>query len=264
MRLMIVDDDANFLERLSLEVMREGHQVSRFSDPEQALQWMHEQAQQVDAVMLDLRMPVMTGLELLDRLRGKGNEHPAAIVTGFADLRTASEAAHLGICGLLLKPFKLYQLKRTLRRLEFEHLKELRKGGISMEALMRERGQNWKDLLADLLRNTLENWEQAGGTRRDLGEQSRLWKVTLDKQSHRMRTLERYCAIETLPSRPNWRKVLDTAYFVLRHTERSQYKIDLETKTRLLEQTLELFGMKYPGRRPETLKEGISQNEDDA
>ncbi len=263
MRLMIVDDDVNFQESLSREVMREGHRVTRFSNPEQALNWINRHAQQVDAVLLDLRMTGMTGLELLDRLRTNGHEHPAVIITGFSDIQTASEAVHLGICGLLLKPFKLFQLKRTLRKLEFEHLKALRKSGTNMEALMQEQGRNWKDLLVELLRVTLECWEQAGGTRRDLAEQSRLWRVTLDKQSHRMRTLERYCEIETLPARPNWRKVLDTANFVLRHTERSQYKIDLETKTRLLEQTLELLGMKYPDRRPETLKDGLSQNENE-
>jgi two-component system, sensor histidine kinase ChiS len=70
--------------------------------------------------------------------------------------------------------------------------------------------------LVALMQACLECWER--GTRKgriDLAEASGIWRITIDDGRLRVRALDRYLALDTLPEHPRWREVLRTAYFVL-------------------------------------------------
>jgi len=62
----------------------------------------------------------------------------------------------------------------------------------------------------------VEIWERvSGGTRIDLAEKSRVWRVTIDEGRLRVRAMERYLSLSKLPRQPRWREVLRTAFYVL-------------------------------------------------
>ncbi|WP_386070567.1 tetratricopeptide repeat protein [Tahibacter sp. UC22_41] len=70
--------------------------------------------------------------------------------------------------------------------------------------------------LVELMVYAVEIWERvSGGTRIDLAEKSRVWRVTIDEGRLRVRAMERYLSLAKLPRQPRWREVLRTAYYVL-------------------------------------------------
>ena len=69
-------------------------------------------------LLIDIRMPGMSGVDLLEELRRRGSTLPAIVITGHADERSSRRLAALGIAGLLEKPFSLAQLKEMLTRCE--------------------------------------------------------------------------------------------------------------------------------------------------
>lgn len=71
-------------------------------------------------------------------------------------------------------------------------------------------------MLVRLMRTALEAWERASRKGRvELAESSGIWRITIDDGRLRVRAMDRYLSLETLPERPRWREVLRTAYFLL-------------------------------------------------
>ncbi|MCP4298595.1 MAG: response regulator [Proteobacteria bacterium] len=98
----------------------------------------------------------------------------------------------------------------------------------------------------DLMNLSLKNWFQATSkSRRELAEESQIWSVTIDNRgSFRTQTLDRYLKIKSLPKNPNYRKVIRTAYFVLRTCPNTEItsKDELESKLNQLESLMEKVG----------------------
>jgi two-component system, sensor histidine kinase ChiS len=79
-----------------------------------------------------------------------------------------------------------------------------------------ERRQEFRRLLVRLMRTALEAWERASRKGRvELAESSGIWRITIDDGRLRVRAMDRYLSLDTLPERPRWREVLRTAYFLL-------------------------------------------------
>lgn len=100
-RVLIVDDEPSmrFLERVLLEAA--GLAVEEASGGQDALQRTADD-QGFDAIVLDFRMPDLTGLEVARELRGRGDETPVVLYSGYLDPKVAQEAGDLG-CDLLDK-----------------------------------------------------------------------------------------------------------------------------------------------------------------
>src|SRR5207244_13364777 len=75
------------------------------------------QTRTVDVDLLDMLMPGLSGLGVLDALRHLGIETNVIVVSAVNDSETALEALRLGACDYLTKPFHLSHLERTIRRL---------------------------------------------------------------------------------------------------------------------------------------------------
>jgi hypothetical protein len=74
----------------------------------------------------------------------------------------------------------------------------------------------FRRLLVRLMRTSVEAWERASRKGRvDLAEASGVWRITIDDGRLRVRAMDRYLSLDTLPERPRWREVLRTAYFLL-------------------------------------------------
>ncbi len=69
---------------------------------------------QIDLVLTDIYMPELNGLELLRQLRDDGNEIPVILITGFDAEEAKQVAEDCHAAALLLKPFRLLQLKDLL------------------------------------------------------------------------------------------------------------------------------------------------------
>lgn len=101
-----------------------------------------------------------------------------------------------------------------------------------------EARQEFRKLLVRLMRTTLEAWERASRKGRvELAESSGIWRITIDDGRLRVRAMDRYLSLDTLPERPRWREVLRTAYFLLSEVEiGDEHRRQLE---RLVEEVLQ-------------------------
>ena len=110
--VLIVDDDTPFREALAEAVGDFGHAVSEA--PNGAAGEAALARGGVDAVLLDLRMPGLDGLEVLRRIRSRPDAPPVAIVTAHATAANTIEAMRLGAADHLTKPIDHAELRRVL------------------------------------------------------------------------------------------------------------------------------------------------------
>jgi len=85
------------------------YQCHVFRDPKQALDYFSSNS--IDLIISDLRMPGMTGMELLSAVKQQDSEIPFIIITGYADVDNAIEALRLGATDFLKKPFDMDELR---------------------------------------------------------------------------------------------------------------------------------------------------------
>ena len=109
---MVVDDEPgiHLMARTTLEA--DGYEVIAATDGEAALEALRNTA--VDLILLDLRMPLLDGLETLRHLRQICNDTPVIIVTAYGTVPDAVEAMKLGAIDLLPKPLTPVELRRVV------------------------------------------------------------------------------------------------------------------------------------------------------
>jgi DNA-binding NtrC family response regulator len=108
-RILIVDDEAAQRELLEGFVAPLGFEVSCVGNAEDALQ--HIRDEPVDMVLLDVRLPGMSGLDALPEIRGLSPELPVLLITAYGDLRQAIAAVKGGAVDYLVKPVDLNELE---------------------------------------------------------------------------------------------------------------------------------------------------------
>lgn len=101
----IIDDDAAFRRSLVFLLESMGWQVATHAAAEDFLAAVPDPAQAA-CLVLDIRMPMMSGLELQQTLRQRGWTVPIVFMTGHGDVELAVQAMKHGACDFLEKPFK--------------------------------------------------------------------------------------------------------------------------------------------------------------
>ncbi len=101
-RILIVDDDATFRLTTGALLEADGHQVDSAADGPQAVERLRDR--QFDLLLVDLRMPGIDGLGLVEALRLWGHGVPILMISGFGTVESAVRALHLGADDFLLKP----------------------------------------------------------------------------------------------------------------------------------------------------------------
>jgi DNA-binding NtrC family response regulator len=101
-RILIVDDDATFRLTTGALLAGDGHAVDSAADGQQAVERLRQQ--QFDLLLVDLRMPGIDGLGLVEALRLWGHGVPILMISGFGTVDSAVRALHLGADDFLLKP----------------------------------------------------------------------------------------------------------------------------------------------------------------
>lgn len=112
--LFVVDDDPAVSRALVSVGQLLGLKVSAFASPQEFLR-IHDPAQP-GCLVLDIKMPGMTGLELQQKLAERGSRIPIIMISGHADVRIAVEVMSRGALTLLEKPFLLDELITHIRR----------------------------------------------------------------------------------------------------------------------------------------------------
>jgi len=121
-RILVVDDQEMMRDGLCAILVREGHDVVAAGDGPAALTRL--QAGKVDLMITDLKMPRMTGLELLIEAKKIRPEMPVVLMTAFATVQTAVEAMKQGAYDYIQKPFEGDEIKLLVERtLEHSRLK---------------------------------------------------------------------------------------------------------------------------------------------
>jgi two-component system response regulator MprA len=115
MRVLVVDDDAAVRDSLARTLRFEGHEVDTARDGEEALAMVR--AGEPDAMILDVSMPVMDGLETCRRLRADGVLVPVLMVTARDSVGDRVAGLDAGADDYLVKPFALQELQARLRAL---------------------------------------------------------------------------------------------------------------------------------------------------
>ena len=112
--VLVVDDELHYREIMTGWLEKEGTRVLAADNGERALDVL--QKNEVNAIITDIRMPVMSGGELVKRVKAMGRYTPAAVaISGFSDL-AARDAYDLGIEAQLSKPVERKALLSALLR----------------------------------------------------------------------------------------------------------------------------------------------------
>jgi two-component system response regulator MprA len=150
-RILVVDDERAVRDSLRRALELEGYDVELAADGAEALHRLEANGQP-DAVVLDVLMPGVDGLEVCRRLRGKGNGVPVLMLTARAEVENRVAGLDAGADDYLAKPFALEELLARLRAL-------LRRATAGAEEVLR---------FADLDLNPATREVRRGGTRIDL------------------------------------------------------------------------------------------------
>ena len=113
-RVLIADDEKNLRQVLQAEFAADGFQASEAENGQQALDLL--QAQEFDVLVLDLNMPGMGGIEVLERMKALELPTEVVVLTANATVTTAVEAMKLGAYEYLTKPFDLETLVTIVGR----------------------------------------------------------------------------------------------------------------------------------------------------
>lgn len=113
-RILFVDDDPNAGELMLRFSEEASYSCTVFRLPEQALE--HFKKEGADLIVSDLRMPKMTGVELLAKVRKHTPGIPFIIITGYANIDDAINALRLGASDFIKKPFDMDELQILIEK----------------------------------------------------------------------------------------------------------------------------------------------------
>jgi nitrogen regulation protein NR(I) len=114
LRICLIDDDASARTALERVLLGEGYEVVSFPDGTHGLAAALEE--DFDCVVTDLRMPGVSGLELIDTLRDDLPNLPVVLMTAHGTTETAIEATRRGAFDYILKPFEMEELFPVVAR----------------------------------------------------------------------------------------------------------------------------------------------------
>ena len=124
--ILVVDDEPFVLEAVALLLDSFGYDVSACGHPREALNKL--QSHKVDIVLTDIKMPEMSGVELLEEIRKFNTEVPVILMTAYAELDMAIGAIKKGAFDFLIKPFNSQYLVQCMERAtEHNRLKQMEK-----------------------------------------------------------------------------------------------------------------------------------------
>jgi PAS domain S-box-containing protein len=125
-KIIFVDDDTYVLETVAAILTEFGYMVYLFSNGFDAFNKFL--AEPVDVILTDIKMPMMTGIELLEKIHATDPETPVILTTGYADLNLAVEAIQKGAFDFILKPYNSpYLIHAIDKGVQHKRMKKIEK-----------------------------------------------------------------------------------------------------------------------------------------
>lgn len=113
-RILVVDDDLVVRQSLERVLSQEGHQIDQASSGAEGVQKLETHSYKL--VILDLRMPNLGGLTVLQHVRNTHPEIPILVMTGYPSIENAKESIQLGAFDFLPKPLDATQIRTVVAR----------------------------------------------------------------------------------------------------------------------------------------------------
>lgn len=113
MRLLVVEDEADLNRVISKRLENEGYSVDRCFDGEEAIDFIN--AGDFDAIIMDVMMPKMSGIEVLKNIRNNANTTPVLLLTAKDSIDDRVEGLDAGADDYLIKPFAFQELLARIR-----------------------------------------------------------------------------------------------------------------------------------------------------
>lgn len=115
MHILFVDDEPDFLELMENRLGKRGFTITTAADGEKALALLNDNS--FEAVVLDVKMPGLDGIEVLRRIKAKWPHLPVLLLTGHASVESAMTGVEIGAVDYVLKPVPLNDLIARLKEL---------------------------------------------------------------------------------------------------------------------------------------------------
>ncbi len=132
LKILILDDETKITEQLSWHLQKKGFEVVAANQAEQAFRLLHDD--QFDILLLDVMMPGINGLEVLEKVRWISKDTSVMMMSGYGDMEMVIQSMRLGASDFIRKPFqvmdilvaiertgKMMQLQNRLNEAEIRH-----------------------------------------------------------------------------------------------------------------------------------------------
>lgn len=123
LRILIVEDDpmVAHIHKHYLNDLKNFEIIDVINNGLDALEYIRNNANDIDLVILDVQMPKMNGLDVLKNLREEGNDVSVIPITAVNDNKTISEFLNLGVIDYLVKPFSQDRFNQAVYRCELKY-----------------------------------------------------------------------------------------------------------------------------------------------
>ena len=108
-KILIIDDEKSVLDMLNVVFKKEGYRVKASLSAPKALEMIGEE--DFDLILSDIRLPQMSGMELLRQVKEKKPDTPVVMITAYGTIKQAVEALKAGALDYVVKPFDVEELK---------------------------------------------------------------------------------------------------------------------------------------------------------
>ncbi|MGE4292358.1 MAG: PP2C family protein-serine/threonine phosphatase [Desulfovibrio sp.] len=163
--ILLAEDDAGLRLSLSFVLKNKGYRITACVDGREALERLselRERGETVDALITDIQMPGMNGMELIRRLKNDGREFPIIVITGHGDKEMLIELLRLGCDDYLSKPFEpgevqdkvaqVLEKKRASEQQREREQSDLRKANLRLDREVQAYRRDLHDLRGEMAR----------------------------------------------------------------------------------------------------------------
>lgn len=135
MRILVVDDDSSIRNMLTFVLNKSGYEPTGVEDGESALDKLRKET--FDLIISDIKMPGISGIDLLKKIKAIDGEIPVIMITAYASTDDAVEAMKLGAEDYITKPFNIDELKILIERSIYK--KNIERENIELKSRLTEK-----------------------------------------------------------------------------------------------------------------------------
>lgn len=122
MNILIIDDDPGCLDSLSSSLQLYSHTCEAYTNASKAIEVYRANHSRFDLIITDMKMPVMSGIEVLQHALKINPEARVIIITAYGDVETAISAVNNHAYAFFGKPINFQELLETIERIENEKI----------------------------------------------------------------------------------------------------------------------------------------------